>query len=72
MSTIPKAIMQIEVDVEIQRHLESEAARLNLTLGAYIAYLVKRVNADIEPAQFDRVVNEVFGRYGKTMRNLAT
>jgi hypothetical protein len=71
MTAMPKSTMQIELDADIQKQLESEAARLNLTVGAYIGYLLKRMDAGIEPQQFDRVVDEVFGRYGKTMRNLA-
>lgn len=71
MTTIPREIVQFEASGEFKKHLEAEAKRLNLTLGAYIEYLAKRQSAGIPAEQFDRIVGEVFGRFGPTMRKLA-
>lgn len=71
MSVLPREILQIEVTSDLKKIVETEARRLNLTIAAYFEYLVKRQTAGIPAEQFDRVVNEVFGRYGGTMRKLA-
>ncbi len=71
MSVLPREVLQLEVSAEFKKFLEAESARLNLTVAAYIEYLTKRSSGGIRPEQFDRVVNEVFGRYGGTMRKLA-
>jgi hypothetical protein len=71
MSATPRHIVQFETSGEIKHLLESEAARLHLTVGAYVEYLIKRPKAGIPPTDFDRVVTQVFGRYGNAMRKLA-
>jgi hypothetical protein len=59
---------QINVSAEQAQELEREAVRLNLTVSAYIRYLQERQRAGISPQRFDRVVSQVFGRYGRVMR----
>lgn len=71
MTSTPREILHLEISAEFKRFLEREASRLNLTIAAYIEYKTKRESAGTSPDQFDRVVNEVFGRYGGTMRKLA-
>lgn len=51
--------------------LEREAAKLNLTVSAYIYYLHSRLRYGKDTPRFDQVVKDVFGKYGQVMRNLA-
>jgi len=71
MSATPQESMQLNFTPETRRQLEAEAARLNLSVAAYVQYLHSRLKVGIEPVRFDRMVNEIFGHYGQTMRNLA-
>lgn len=64
-------IIQITVSAEAKRAFEQEAARLNLTPAAYLLYLMERAKPGKDPVRLDRMVNEVFGRYGPAMRKLA-
>ena len=61
----------IELPLGHAKELEAEAAKLNLTVPAYLRYLRDRKGSGVTPERFDRMVNEIFGRYGTTMRNLA-
>ena len=71
MTTVPRVTVQFETTPEHRARLEAEAARLNLTVGAYIQMLQSRQKPGRDAVQFDRVIQQVFGRYGQTMRNLA-
>jgi hypothetical protein len=63
--------IQFQVTPELRQQLESGAARLNLTLSAYILYLHARLRPAAEVARLDRQVREVFGRHGELIRRLA-
>jgi hypothetical protein len=51
--------------------MEAEAAKLNLSLSAYILYLHARVSSGQGAPRLDRHAREVFGRHGELMRRLA-
>ncbi len=61
----------VSLTPEAKQRLEAEAARLNLTLGAYIVYLVERSAPGRDAARIDRHVREVFGKHGDLIRRLA-
>jgi hypothetical protein len=63
--------IQFQVTPEFRRQLDAEAARLNLSLSAYILYLHARSAAGQDAARLDRHVQEVFGKHGDLMRRLA-
>ena len=63
--------IQFQATPEMRRQLEAEAARLKLSLSAYILYLHSRMAAGRDAARLDRHVNEVFGKHGELMRRLA-
>lgn len=63
--------VQFQATPQLRRQLEAEAARLNLSLSAYILYLHDRAAAGKDALRFDRHVREVFGRHGELMRRLA-
>ncbi|MCK6483548.1 MAG: hypothetical protein HUU22_08750 [Phycisphaerae bacterium] len=63
--------IQVTTTPDFKKQLEQEAARLNLSLSAYLFYLHSRQRAGIDPSLLDRMVEEVFGRYGRVMRRLA-
>ena len=63
--------IQIQATPEFRQELESEAAKLNLTVSAYILYLHARVSPTSDAARLDRHVREVFGKHGELMRRLA-
>jgi hypothetical protein len=63
--------IQFQASPELRRQLESEAARLNLSLSAYIIYLHARAAPGRDSARLDRHVREVFGRHGELIRRLA-
>jgi hypothetical protein len=63
--------IQFQATPEFHRQLESEAARLNLSLSAYILYLHTRLTPGIDTARLDRHVRAVFGKHGDLMRRLA-
>lgn len=56
---------------EERQHLEEEAAKLNLSISAFIFHLMHRQSASVGADRFDRMVREIFGKYGTVMRNLA-
>jgi hypothetical protein len=64
-------IIQITVSTEAKRAFEQEAARLHLTPAAYLMYLMDRAKPGKDAARLDKMVNEVFGRFGPAMRKLA-
>ena len=64
-------IVQIHATPEFRRQMETEAAKLNLSLSAYILYLHRRTVPGQDAARLDRQVHEVFGRHGDLMRRLA-
>jgi hypothetical protein len=63
--------MQFQVTPALRKQLESEAARLNLSLSAYILYLHARLRPGVDAARLDRHVREVFGKHGELIRRLA-
>jgi hypothetical protein len=63
--------IQFQATPDLRRQLEAEAARLNLSLSAYILYLHGRVTAGDNAGRLDRHVREVFGKHGDLMRRLA-
>ena len=64
-------IIQITLPTELRRSLEASAAKLNLTLAAYVLYLITREQPGKDAPRLDKMVQEVFGRYGPAMRKLA-
>ncbi len=63
--------IQFQATPELRRQLETEAAKLNLSLSAYIRYLHARLLPGCDSARLDRHVREVFGKHGELMRRLA-
>jgi hypothetical protein len=63
--------IQFQATPELRQQLETEAAKLNLSLSAYILYLHSRMSQGQNPARLDRHVKEVFGKHGDLMRRLA-
>jgi hypothetical protein len=63
--------IQFQASPELRHQLESEAARLNLSLSAYILYLHERRAPGVDAARLDRHVRNVFGKHGDLMRRLA-
>ena len=63
--------IQLQTTPELRRQLETEAARLNLSLSAYVLYLHARLAPGRDSARLDRHVQEVFGKHGDLMRRLA-
>lgn len=62
--------IELKTPRDLRIELEAAAERLNLSLPAYIVYLHERHRAGASP-DLDRMVREVYGRYGKVMRRLA-
>lgn len=67
----PSETIQFQTTPAFRRQLEEDAARLNLTLSAYIQYLHSRLAPGQDTPRLDRLVREVFGKHGKLMRRLA-
>jgi hypothetical protein len=67
----PTITVQFQATPEFRSELEANAARLNLSLSAYILYLEQRVAPGVDEARHTRHVEEVFGRHGDLMRRLA-
>jgi hypothetical protein len=67
----PSETIQFQATPEFRQQLEAEAARLNLSMSAYILYLHARMSPGRDAARFDRHVREVFGRHGELLRRLA-
>jgi hypothetical protein len=63
--------IQLQATPEFRRQLEAEAAKLNLSLSAYVLYLHARLAPGRDAARLDRHVQEVFGKHGDLMRRLA-
>jgi hypothetical protein len=68
MSTIENVsrseTIQFQATPGLRRELESSAAKLNLSLSAYILYLHSRIHQGYNTARLDRHVKEVFGKHG--------
>jgi hypothetical protein len=64
--------IQFQVTPDLRRQLETESAKLNLSLSAYILYLHARLSPDRDPSRVDRHIREVFGKHGDLMRRLVT
>lgn len=64
-------VIQIHATPEFRQRIETEAAKLNLSLSAYILYLQTRIAPGRDAARFDQHVKEVFGHHGDLMRRLA-
>lgn len=72
MSTAPTETIQLQVTPDFKRQLENAAAQLNLSLSAYIMYLMHRLGLPPkDAAELDRDVRAVFGQHGELMRRLA-
>ena len=71
MSSIPTETLHITLSQHAKRAFEEEAARLHLQPAAYLTYLIERARPGVDTPTFDRVVNEVFGKFGTAMRKLA-
>jgi len=67
----PTETIQFQATPEFRKALEAEAARLNLTMPAYILYLHARLAPGRDAVRLDRHVREVFGKHGELMRRLA-
>jgi hypothetical protein len=63
--------IQFQATPDFRRQLESEAAKLNLSLSAYVLYLHARLTPGQDTARLDRHVRDVFGRHGELLRRLA-
>jgi hypothetical protein len=63
--------IQLQATPELRQQLEAEAARLQLSLSAYILYLHARITPPRDAARLDRHVKEVFGKHGELMGRLA-
>ena len=63
--------IQFQATPELRQELEEAAAKLHLSMSAYILYLHKRVSPNQDASRLDRHVGEVFGRHGELMRRLA-
>lgn len=63
--------IQFDATPEFRRRVEAEAARLNLSLAAYFAFLEERARLGPDAGRFDRHVEEVFGKNGDLMRRLS-
>ena len=63
--------IQFQATPGFRQQLEREAAKLNLSLSAYVHYLHERLAPGRDSARLDRHVREVFGRHGQLMRRLA-
>lgn len=63
--------IQFQATPELRRQLDAEAAKLNLSLSAYIMYLHSRMTPGQDAERLDRHVREVFGKHGQLMRRLA-
>jgi hypothetical protein len=71
ISMFASETVQFQATPELRRQLEDEAAKLKLTLSAYILYLHSRMGQGQNLARFDRQIQEVFGKHGDLMRRLA-
>jgi hypothetical protein len=63
--------IQFQASPELRRQLDAEAAKLNLSLSAYIMYLHTRMSSGQDVARLDRHVREVFAKHGDLIRRLA-
>lgn len=63
--------IQIQTTPQLRAQLLAEAARLNLSLSAYILYLHERLTPGVDAGRLDRHVREVFGTHGDLIRRLA-
>jgi hypothetical protein len=63
--------VQFQATPELRQRLDAEAARLKMSLSAYILYLHERAVAGNDAKRFDRQIREVFGKHGDLMRRLA-
>lgn len=71
MTAAQTETVQFQINLETKKAIEDAAARLNLTPSAYLTYLVERVKPGVDAQRLDRMVNEVFGKFGPAMRALA-
>jgi hypothetical protein len=63
--------IKFEATPELRRQLEGEAARLQLSISAYILYLHARLAPGRDANRLDRHIQEVFGQHGELIRRLA-
>jgi len=62
---------QFHMTPEDRKQFEAAAAKLNLSLSAYLLYLQSRTAPGCDVARLDRDVQAVFGKHGELMRRLA-
>jgi hypothetical protein len=67
---IARSTIQFDASPELKRQLETEAARLQLSLAAYVRFLHERHQAN-DQSRLDAIVGEAFGKHGAAMRKLA-
>lgn len=70
MSSAPRQPLVIDASEDLQRDIQTGAARRNLTPAAYLRCLIERQRPGVNAERFDRITSEVFGRFGGTMRKL--
>jgi len=63
--------IQFQATPGFRQQIEGEAAKLNLSLSAYVLYLHARLSPGCDSPRLDRHVREVFGKHGQLMRRLA-
>lgn len=63
--------IQLQTTPEFRRQLEDDAAKMKLSLSAYIMYLHARLTPARDAGRLERHVHEVFGRHGELMHRLA-
>lgn len=54
MGTAHRETIQIPASADLKRLFEEGARQLNLSLEAYLAYLMSRAQAGVDSARFDR------------------
>jgi hypothetical protein len=57
--------IQFQATPQLRQQLESEAAKLHLSLSAYILYLQQRASPGQDAMRLDRHVRDVFGKHGE-------
>jgi hypothetical protein len=63
--------IHIDLSPEDRRRLEAEAESLNLSVDALVSLRVRGAPEGVTPKRWERILREVFGRYGDVIRRLA-
>jgi hypothetical protein len=67
----PVETVQFQISPEFRQELETAAANLHLSVGAYVFYLHMRLARTCDADRLDRHVREVFAKHGELMQRLA-